>query len=109
MPAETRPGLPDVAPVMVYGEPRQHPSGTDPYASMAEHDALERAFRKLAADQRIALVLAHYVGYSAPEIASILGVPTGTVYSRLHYGARAMRAALSPAPAVAASTTESTR
>lgn len=84
-------------PVMSSGNPEEHPSGTDPFASMADHDALERAFLKLPADQRIALVLAHYLGYSAPEIASIVGVATGTVYSRLHYGARAMRSALSPA------------
>jgi RNA polymerase sigma-70 factor (ECF subfamily) len=61
---------------------------------VAAHDELERAFLKLPADQRIALVLTHYVGYSAAELAAILGVPAGTVHSRLHYGARAMRAAL---------------
>ncbi len=83
-------------PVMSFGVPEEHASGTDPFASMVEHDALERAFLKLSADQRIALVLAHYLGYSAPEIAEIVGVATGTVYSRLHYGARAMRTALSP-------------
>lgn len=96
-------------PVLIDGEPASYPSGIDAFASMVEHDALERAFLKLRPDQRIALVLAHYLGYSAPEIAVIVGVPTGTVYSRLHYGARAMRAALAPAPAGAASPTESTR
>jgi RNA polymerase sigma-70 factor (ECF subfamily) len=79
----------------------------DDFASIAEHDALERAFTKLPADQRIALVLTHYLGYSAPEVATILGVPTGTVYSRLHYGARAMRGALASVPAAPAATTES--
>ena len=34
------------------------------------------------------LVLTHYVGLPAPEVARILGIPTGTVYSRLHYGTR---------------------
>jgi len=53
------------------------------------------------------LVLAHYAGYSAPEIASILGVPTGTVYSRLHYALRAMRAALAPMPGMPVTTTGS--
>ena len=72
--------------------------------SLADHDELERAFLHLPADQRIALVLTHYVGYSAPELAVILNVPTGTVYSRLHYGARAMREALAgsqPSPTAA--------
>ena len=40
------------------------------------------------------LVLTHYVGLPAPEIARILRIPPGTVASRLHYGARAMRTAL---------------
>ena len=72
-------------------------AGGDDYAALAQHDALERAFLTLSADHRVVLVLAHYVGYSAPEIATILGVPTGTVYSRLHYATRAMRDALAPA------------
>ncbi len=76
--------------------PPEMPAGTDDYAALAEHEALERAFRGLAVDHRIVLVLAHYLGYSAPEIATIVGVPTGTVYSRLHYATRAMRAALAP-------------
>ena len=63
---------------------------------LVEHEALEGAFLTLSADHRIVLLLAHYAGYSAPEIATILGVPTGTVYSRLHYAMRAMRAALAP-------------
>jgi DNA-directed RNA polymerase specialized sigma24 family protein len=40
------------------------------------------------------LVLTHYVGLPAAEVAEILGIPTGTVYSRLHNGNRAMRASL---------------
>lgn len=83
------------------------PSAGDDYAAVAQHDALERAFLTLSADHRIVLVLAHYVGYSAPEIAVILGVPTGTVYSRLHYATRAMRAALAPTQPVPAATTGS--
>ena len=67
---------------------------SDEYASLVEHDALERAFLTLSADHRIVLVLAHYAGYSAQEIAVILGVPTGTVHSRLHYATQAMRSAL---------------
>ena len=79
-------------------------TGGDDYERVADHDELERAFARLPADQRIALVLTHYAGYSAPELALILDVPTGTVYSRLHYGARAMRDALAvPNPPTTAS------
>ena len=53
-----------------------------------------RAFRRLPDDQRAVLVLHHYLGLEPTEIAQTLGVPAGTVRSRLHYAHRAMRAAL---------------
>jgi RNA polymerase sigma-70 factor, ECF subfamily len=96
-------------PSVVYDQPLEMAMSGDDFATVAEHDALERAFLRLPADQRIALVLTHYVGYSAPEVASILGVPTGTVYSRLHYGARAMRGALAQPSAFETASTESPR
>jgi len=77
----------------------------DYYARLVEHDALERAFLTLSADHRVVLLLTHYAGYSAPEIAAILSVPTGTVYSRLHYAMQAMRAALTPTLGDTATTT----
>jgi RNA polymerase sigma-70 factor (ECF subfamily) len=70
----------------------------DDYGRVANLDELDRAFEALEPDLRIALVLTHYLGYSAPEVATIVGVPTGTVYSRLHRATRAMRVALA-APA----------
>jgi len=45
-------------------------------------------------DQRAVLVLHHYAGLPLDEIAQALGVPPGTVRSRLHRATRAMRAAL---------------
>ena len=85
------------------------PATGDDFAAFAEHDALDRAFLELGTDHRIALVLAHYLGYSAPEIATILGVPTGTVYSRLHYATRAMRDALAPSDQVRTTAAELSR
>lgn len=96
-------------PTVVYDQSMDPATSGDDYATVAEHDALERAFLALSADQRIALVLTHYVGYSASEVASIVGVPTGTVYSRIHYGARTLRGALSQPTAVPAASTESPR
>ena len=43
------------------------------------------------------LVLTHYLGMTAPEVARTLGIPTGTVYSRLHHGMRQLREILAPA------------
>ena len=39
-------------------------------------------------------MLHHYAGLPQAEIAEILGVPYGTVRSRLHHATRAMRAAI---------------
>jgi RNA polymerase sigma-70 factor (ECF subfamily) len=40
------------------------------------------------------VVLTHYQGVSAADVGDVLGIPTGTVYSRLHYALRAMREAI---------------
>jgi RNA polymerase sigma-70 factor (ECF subfamily) len=66
----------------------------DDFARLADRDELERAFLELSVEHRAVLVLTHYVGLPAPEVGRILGIPPGTVSSRLHYGARAMRTAL---------------
>ena len=72
------------------------PSVEDRLGQIADRDELERAFLRLSVEQRAALVLTHYVGLSAGEVGAILGIPVGTVYSRLHYGASSMREALGP-------------
>ncbi len=69
-------------------------AGDDPYAELLERDALERAFRRLPADQRAVLVLRHHEGLETAAIADALGIPHGTVRSRLHHAHRSMRAAL---------------
>jgi RNA polymerase sigma-70 factor (ECF subfamily) len=40
------------------------------------------------------VVMHYYSGFSAAEIARVLGIPEGTARSRLHYATAAMRAAL---------------
>lgn len=66
----------------------------DPQLTVAARDELERGFRRLPAEQRAVLVLQHYLDLTLPQISELLGVPIGTVRSRLHYGRNAMRAAL---------------
>jgi RNA polymerase sigma-70 factor (ECF subfamily) len=61
---------------------------------LAVADELRGAFERLRVEHRVVLVLYHYLGLSAPEIADVLGLPGGTVKSRLHYAAQAMRAAV---------------
>ena len=66
----------------------------DATSAFAETDRVDRAFRRLPLDQRVVLALQHYYDLSHAEIAETLGVPLGTVKSRLRYGVAAMRAAL---------------
>jgi RNA polymerase sigma-70 factor (ECF subfamily) len=60
------------------------PRAVAPDEAVADRVALERAFDRLDADARTILVLHHLDARSIAEIASILGIPAGTVKSRLH-------------------------
>ncbi len=66
----------------------------DPAIDLTDRDQVERGFHRLDADQRIVLVLHYYLGLSLDEAADALGIPPGTVRSRLHRATAAMRAAL---------------
>ncbi len=66
----------------------------DDTGSVADREQLERGFGRLKPEQRAVIVLHYYSGFSAAEIARILGTPEGTARSRLHYATEAMRAAL---------------
>jgi RNA polymerase sigma-70 factor (ECF subfamily) len=68
--------------------------GVDMGIELAGRDQLERGFRRLSADQRTVLVLHYYLGLSLDEAAETLGLPPGTVRSRLNRSISAMRAAL---------------
>jgi RNA polymerase sigma-70 factor, ECF subfamily len=70
------------------------PARSDAFADSDLRDQLDRALGELSPDHRVVVVLHHYVGLGLGEIAEILGVPYGTVGSRLHHATRAMRAAI---------------
>jgi RNA polymerase sigma-70 factor, ECF subfamily len=53
-----------------------------------------RAILNLPLPYREAVILAHIGGFSYREMAQILGIPTGTVMSRLFRGRRLLRASL---------------
>lgn len=59
-----------------------------------DRDQLERALRRLTLEQRAVLVFHHYLELSLREVADRLGIPLGTVKSRLHYAMTALRASL---------------
>jgi RNA polymerase sigma-70 factor, ECF subfamily len=64
----------------------------DPYAQSAQRRALERALAGLGDEFREAVVLSDIAGLGAEETAELLGVPPGTVKSRV-FRARAQLAA----------------
>jgi RNA polymerase sigma-70 factor (ECF subfamily) len=74
-------------------------SHTSDQGKSAEVEALEnlpdsdikRALQEIPEDFRIAVYLADVEGFSYKEIADIVGVPSGTVMSRLHRGRKLLR------------------
>jgi RNA polymerase sigma-70 factor, ECF subfamily len=74
-------------------------TSTDEIGQLADRDEIERAFLALSVEHRAVIVLTYYIGMSAPDVARTLGIPAGTVYSRLHYGTRQLRDLLTPAGA----------
>ncbi len=74
--------------------PVDGPETTDATLGVADRDALDRAFIGLSPEHRAVIVLHHHVGMPLATIAEVLGVPVGTVKSRLHNATRSMRAAL---------------
>jgi RNA polymerase sigma-70 factor (ECF subfamily) len=54
--------------------------------ALEPHDELLRALRALPPDQRAAIVLRHLLGFTPREIARALGLPVGTVNSRMRRG-----------------------
>jgi RNA polymerase sigma-70 factor (ECF subfamily) len=74
--------------------PADEPMATDGLSSVVDRDQLERGFRRLSIEHRAVVVLHHYLDLPLSEVAETLGVPEGTVRSRLHYAMQGLRAAL---------------
>jgi RNA polymerase sigma-70 factor (ECF subfamily) len=73
---------------------RSDTPGGDLATRLAEHEALEHAFRTLSPSHRAVIVLHFFADLPLTEVAEIVGIGPGTARSRLHYALRALRAAL---------------
>ena len=74
--------------------PVDEPAVDDGLSSVIDRDQLEHGFRRLSIDQRTVVVLHHYLDLPLERVAEIIGIPSGTAHSQLHYAMRALRAAL---------------
>jgi RNA polymerase sigma-70 factor (ECF subfamily) len=74
--------------------PVGEPAAAEGMSVVVDRDQLERGFRRLSIEHRAVVVLHHYVDLPLDQVAEVLGVPIGTVRSRLFHAMRGLRAAL---------------
>lgn len=76
-------------------------AGEDPAHAAAERDSADRilaAIAALPAPQRAVVALSALEGLAQTEIAEVLGIPPGTVHSRLHEARARLRETLERSP-----------
>jgi RNA polymerase sigma-70 factor (ECF subfamily) len=79
--------LQDLSPELAAG-------GRDPIDQADDREQIRVALARLSPDHRVVVALRYYRDLSIEEIASRLGVPTGTINSRLHRAVQQMRGVL---------------
>jgi RNA polymerase sigma-70 factor, ECF subfamily len=73
------------------------PEPGDPFERLLDAATVVAALRPLGEVHRTALIQVYLMDRTVPEAAVALGVPEGTVKSRVHHGLRAARRAAMPA------------
>lgn len=74
---------------------------TDRALAATDHEVrldIERALGRLSPEQRMVVVLRYYLDLTERQAATVLGVPAGTVKSRLARGLAVLSAELHPEP-----------
>ena len=69
----------------------------DPYGQAHDRELLADAIAGLSPDHRVVVALRYYRDLPVEEIASRLGIPAGTVQSRLHYALKRLHASIGTA------------
>lgn len=75
-------------------EPSDPPDPADPLGRVVDREQLERAFHRLSIEQRAVVVLRYFADLPLSRLAAVLGIPEGTVDSRLHYAIATLRGAI---------------
>ncbi len=75
----------------------------------AENEDLRAALRELAPATRLLLLLCYHRGLNHPQAAEVLGIPVGTLKSRLSAALAELRGTLGAGESVAAARTKETR
>lgn len=70
------------------------PALPDPTEALVRSWLVEEALRRLTTEHRTAIVETYLKGRPAAEVASDLGLPVGTLRSRIFYGLKALRLAM---------------
>jgi RNA polymerase sigma-70 factor (ECF subfamily) len=78
-------------PIEVELSPIDSPATSDMAGSVADRDLVDQAMRRLGQDERAVVVLHYFLGMPLTDVAAALGIPTGTVKSRLHRALGEMR------------------
>lgn len=81
-------------PTITLAEYHEPPVGGD--GEIIDRQLLAKALAELSPEHREVVILHEIEGRSHEEIGLILGIPAGTVKSRLHYAFRQLRLALFP-------------
>ncbi len=85
-------------PIEVELTPIHAPAVADVSSAIAERDHVDAVLRHLDEKGRAIVVLHYYLGMPLTEVAATLGLPIGTVKSRLHRALEDMRFAMATQP-----------
>ena len=78
--------------------PMYAPALPDASAAQADRELVDAVLRELDEQGRAIVVLHYYLGLPLTDVAATLGIPIGTVKSRLHRALTAMRVAIDAEP-----------
>ena len=85
-------------PIEVELSPLDTPTIAEQSGRLADRDLVDRTLQHLDANGRAIVVLHYFLGMPLTEVASSLGIPVGTVKSRLQRALGEMRAAIQSEP-----------